>query len=247
MSAATNQTNGSARQLAVQYGRKRIKYQLRYSDRRTLAIDVHPDLSVVATAPHGAEDATIEQRIKKRAPWIVRQQRFFQNYLPQQPPRRYVSGESHRYLGRQYRLRVHQGPLDAVRMTRGRIDVTAEDNNSEAHVRKLVIDWFRRRAEVVFKELFIETVAKVERHGLTATNFEIRRMRNRWGSCSSGGRILLNPELIAAPKPCIEYVITHELCHLKELNHGPAFYRLLNKLMPDWEQRRERLNGILAK
>jgi predicted metal-dependent hydrolase len=229
---------------SIQYGRKRIGYQLRYSDRRTLSIDVHPDLSVVATAPHGAEDDAVEQRMRKRAPWIVRQQRFFQNYLPTQPPRRYIGGESHRYLGRQYRLRVHQGPQDAVRMSRGLIVVAVGDDASEAHVRRLVTDWFRRRAEAVFGELFSEVAAKAEPHGLSAATFEIRRMRNRWGSCTSGGRILLNPELIAAPKPCIEYVITHELCHLKELNHGPAFYRLLKKLMPDWEQRRERLNAV---
>jgi predicted metal-dependent hydrolase len=70
-------------------------------------------------------------------------------------------------------------------------------------------------------------------------------MKNRWGSCTSEGRILLNPDLIIAPKQCIEYVIVHELCHLQEHNHGPAFYRLLNKLMPDWEQRRERLNDCV--
>ncbi len=238
--------NGHPRQLAIQYGRKRIEFQLLYSARTTLAIDVHPDLSVVVTAPKDADDAAVEQKIHKRAAWIVQQQRFFENYLPPIPARRYVSGESHRYLGRQFRLRVHEGDKDAVKMSRGQINVYLTDSSKKARIKTLVVGWFRQRAEVVFRELFDDMVSKAERHGITAENFEIRRMKNRWGSCTREGRILLNPDLIIAPKQCIEYVIVHELCHLQEHNHGPAFYRLLKTLMPDWEQRRERLNGCVV-
>jgi predicted metal-dependent hydrolase len=211
-----------------------------------LAIDVHPDLSVMVTAPKDADDSAVEQKIHKRAGWIVQQQRFFENYLPPIPPRQYVSGESHRYLGRQYRLRVHEGDKDAVRMSRGQINVCLADPSKKPRIKTLVVGWFRQRAEAVFRELFDAMVSKAERHGITADDFEIRRMKNRWGSCTSEGRILLNPDLIIAPKQCIEYVIVHELCHLQEHNHGPAFYRLLQALMPDWEQRRERLNGCVV-
>jgi predicted metal-dependent hydrolase len=237
--------NGHARQLAIHYGRRRIEFQLSYSARKTLAIDVHPDLSVMVTAPKDADDSAVEQKIHKRAGWIVQQQRFFENYLPPIPPRQYVSGESHRYLGRQYRLRVHEGDKDAVRMSRGQINVYLADPSKKPRIKTLVVGWFRQRAEAVFRELFDAMVSKAERHGITADDFEIRRMKNRWGSCTSEGRILLNPDLIIAPKQCIEYVIVHELCHLQEHNHGPAFYRLLQALMPDWEQRRERLNGCV--
>jgi predicted metal-dependent hydrolase len=238
--------NGHARQLAIHYGRRRIEFQLSYSARKTLAIDVHPDLSVMVTAPKDADDSAVEQKIHKRAGWIVQQQRFFENYLPPIPPRQYVSGESHRYLGRQYRLRVHEGDKDAVRMSRGQINVCLADPSKKPRIKTLVVGWFRQRAEAVFRELFDAMVSKAERHGITADDFEIRRMKNRWGSCTSEGRILLNPDLIIAPKQCIEYVIVHELCHLQEHNHGPAFYRLLQALMPDWEQRRERLNGCVV-
>lgn len=237
-----NEANGHNRSLAVQFGRKRIEYRLRYSARKTLAIDVHPDLSVVVTAPRGSEDSAIEQRVKKRAAWIVQQQRFFETYLPPTPPRRYVSGESHLYLGRQYRLKVAEGDSETVKLARGQIHVTLTDLTRKERVRALATRWFRRRAEVVFVELFDEWAAKAVRHGIDGGCFQIQAMRNRWGSCTREGRILLNPELIVAPKACIEYVIVHELCHLKEHNHGPSFYRLLTSLMPDWESRRERLN-----
>ncbi|MEK6259031.1 MAG: SprT family zinc-dependent metalloprotease [Planctomycetota bacterium] len=230
------------REMSIPYGRKRIEFQLGYSVRKTLAIDVHPDLSVIVTAPKNTEDAAVEQKMHKRAAWIVQQQQFFENYLPSIPPRRYVSGESHRYLGRQYRLRVHEGDKEAVQMARGQINVFLTDPSKKSRIKTLMTGWFRQRAEIVFQELFDAMLTKAERYGISAATFEIRRMKNRWGSCTTEGHILLNPDLIIAPKMCIEYVIVHELCHLKEHNHSPGFYRLLQAMMPDWVQRRERLN-----
>ena len=232
--------------MAIQFGRRRIEFQLLYSGRKTLAIDVHPDLSVIVTAPKDTGDAAVEQKMQKRASWIVKQQRFFENYLPTIPARRYDSGESHRYLGRQYRLRVHEGDKESVQMARGQINVFLTDTSNKARIKTLVTGWFRQRAEVIFQELFDAMLVKAERHGISANTFEIRRMKNRWGSCTNEGRILLNPDLIIAPKLCIEYVIVHELCHLKEHNHSPGFYRLLQSMMPDWEKRLERLNGCVV-
>ena len=240
MNAAT------ARSLTVQFGRKQIAYTLLYSARKTLGIDVHPDLSVVVTDPNGSADDAVAQRVKKRAAWIIEQQRFFENYLPAIPPREYVSGESHRYLGRQYRLRVHKADADAVKLARGQINVGLVDTTKKDRVRALVTRWFAARAETVFHEQFTACVERAARHGIEADTFHIRRMKNRWGSCTSEGHILLNPDLILAPATCIEYVIAHELCHLKEHNHGSGFYRLLTALLPDWEQRRQRLNQCVA-
>ena len=238
--------NGRPRQRAIRYGLKRIEFQLLYSARKTLAIDVHPDLSVVVTAPKDTDDSAVEKKVHKRAPWIVQQQRFFENYLPPTPARRYVSGESHRYLGRQYRLRVHEGDQEAVKMARGQINVFLVDASKKHRIKTLVTGWFRQRAEVVFQELFDSVAVKADRFGVVADTFEIRRMKNRWGSCTKEKRILLNPDLIIAPKMCIEYVIVHELCHLKEHNHGSDFYRLLQAIMPDWDYRRERLNSCVV-
>lgn len=200
----------------------------------------------MVTAPTGSTDDAVVQRVQKRAAWIVQQQRFFMIYLPKLPSRRYVAGESHWYLGRQYRLRVHQADTDGVKMARGQINVGLADTSKKERVRGLVTGWFRRRAEVVFGEVFEACTARAERHGIQPSGFEIRKMTNRWGSCTAEGNILLNPELIAAPLHCVEYVVVHELAHLRHHNHGPDFYRLLAAMMPDWEQRRERLNQCVA-
>ena len=238
--------NGYPRKRAILYGRKRIEFQLLYSARKTLAIDVHPNLSVVVTAPKDTDDSAVGEKVHKRASWIVQQQRFFENYLPRIPPRRYVSGESHRYLGRQYRLRVHEGGEESVKMARGQINVFLTDTSKKNRIKALVTGWFRQRAEVVFQELFDSVAMKADRFGIVADAFEIRRMKNRWGSCTKENRILLNPDLIIAPKMCSEYVIVHEVCHLIEHNHGTDFYRLLQAIMPDWDHRRERLNRCVV-
>ncbi|MFH5806169.1 M48 family metallopeptidase [Alienimonas sp. DA493] len=70
----------------------------------------------------------------------------------------------------------------------------------------------------------------------------LRAMRRRWGSCTRGGTILLHPALARAPRPCVEYVVAHEFCHLLEFGHGRPFYRLLTTVLPDWEERREMLS-----
>lgn len=239
--------NAQPRTLSVQYGRKRIEYTLRYSERRTLGIEVNPDLSVVVIAPLGSPDDGVTKKVEKRSAWIVEQQRFFETYQPTLPPRQYVSGESHRYLGRQYRLRVHEADADAVKLSRGQLNVGLADTAKKDRIRSLVTWWFRDRAAAVFGERFDAWAEKARRHDIAAEGFQLRQMKNRWGSCTPDGKILLNPDLIVAPVICIEYVVAHELCHLKEHNHGTGFYRLLTSLMPDWEQRRDRLNQCVAR
>ena len=103
----------------VAFGRGRIEFRLKRTGRRTLAITVRPDTSVVVTAPKGAAVEAVMARVRKRAVWIRRQQAYFSRFLPKLPPRRYVSGETHRYLGRQYRLKVVEGPGEGVKLRGG--------------------------------------------------------------------------------------------------------------------------------
>lgn len=222
-------------------GGERIAFRLRRSNRRTLAITVQPDLGVLVTAPKQAAMANVLGRVRKRAEWIRRQQRFFREFLPQTPPRRYVSGETHRYLGRQYRLKVVEAGESSVKLVGRFIWVHAPKKNDTARVRRLVEAWYLAHAKERFARSFTESSARLGTRLATPARMRLRRMPKRWGSWTRRGVIYLNPELVKAPGSCVDYVVTHELCHLAYGHHGPTFYALLSRAMPDWEQRKRRL------
>lgn len=226
----------------VAYGDSTIEYTLRYADRKTLGIDVHPDLRVTVTAPPGTPLETIQARVKKRADWILRQQRELSLTLPHMPPRRYVSGEAHRYLGRQYRLKVVETEPERVKMTRGLLLVHTTARNDRARVEELVKRWYRRQARRVIRERIKVLLPRFANLGIGEPEVVIKEMTSRWGSCTEAGTINLNLKLMQVPKEYIDYVIVHEMCHLIEYNHSKRFYLLLDQVMPDWRTRRKQLN-----
>ncbi len=226
----------------VRWGRVEIPYTCKLSERKTLAISVLPDLSVEVRAPLDTPPEVIRERVARRGAWIRKAWREFELYLPKQPPRRYVNGETHRYLGRQYRLRAEQGSEDSVKCLRGYLQVTSRIEPSPEQVKALLEGWYREHARRVFRERLVECCRRASLEGIKEPPLFIRKMVSRWGSCSGKGRVYLNLELIKANKECIDYVIMHELCHLKVSSHGPNFWRLLAKLMPDYEERKRKLN-----
>jgi predicted metal-dependent hydrolase len=222
----------------------KIVFRLRRSSRRTLAITVQPDLGVVVTVPHKTALGNVLARVRRRAVWIKRQQRYFSEFLPQTPPRRYVSGETHRYLGRQYRLKVVESAAAEVKM-RGRfIWVHTPRKADTARVRVLVEGWYLAHAKERLERSFAESVARMGTRMASAPRMQVRRMSKRWGSWTRRGGVWLNPELMKAPASCIDYVVTHELCHAVHGNHGKKFYELLRRVMPDWEMRKTRLERV---
>lgn len=232
---------------SVVYGSATIEYRLERRDRTTLEITVEPSGEVLAVAPATADKDEIEALIRKRARWIIRQQQFFAQFTPRTPPRQFLPGETHNYLGRQYRLRVEPGDLQRARMVRGFILVSGVDFNDTPSIERLVTAWYRERAEVLFRRrLEINRARFPAAEKFQPTSLRIQRMTSRWGSMSPGGRLLLNPDLVRAPVDAIDYVITHELCHLAVPNHGRDFYDLQARVMPDWERRKLRLEKALV-
>ncbi len=131
-------------------------------------------------------------------------------------------------------------------MLRGQLYVHATYTNPK-HIKELVDAWYREKANRVFEERFFECLKHViSKIGIEHNGrFSLRAMKTRWWSCSKKHLITLNPELIGAPKECIDYVIVHELCHVAEHNHGKEFYRLMDKAMPDWEIRKDKLETMM--
>ncbi|OAE41708.1 metal-dependent hydrolase [Enterobacter cloacae] len=214
-----------------------------YATSRVL-IKVHPDCRVVVSAPEEADDLAVLTAVKKRGRWIYQQLRDFRRQLEYITPRKYISGESHYYLGKQYLLKVIEEPAEVqrVKMLRGKLEVTLRQK-SPAKVRQLLIDWYKTRAKNVFAkrlEAMLEQALWVN----APPPLRVLTMQTQWGSCSPSGRLTLNPNLVKAPRECIDYVILHELCHLAEHNHSERFYRLMGQVMPEWEVVKTRLDGM---
>lgn len=227
----------------IQYGETTIAYDLDYGARTTLSISVEPNLRVHVVAPFDTDLDAVAARVRKRAPWILRQQRELERYLPQTPPRRYVSGETHRYLGRQYRLKIVVDTTERVTLTRGRLHIHTADKDNPERVRQLLDIWYERQARRIFPERLQAVLPRMQPLGVTgAPTVQIKPLQARWGSCTGSGAITLNLRLVQVAKPYIDYVIVHELCHLVEHNHSKRFYALLDRAMPDWRERRQALN-----
>ena len=227
----------------IQFGSVEIEYVLDFKDRKNLTIKVYPDCIVKITAPYETPLEKIEQHIKKKAPWIIKQQREFLSYQPFTTERIYVNGETHLYLGRQYKVRVETDSRNEVKLFRGRITVLCKNDNN---VKEILSKWYREKAFVHFEEILNKVFPLFKKHKITKPELYIRSMEKRWGSCTPNGKIILNPELIKAPKGSIEYVIVHELCHLVHHNHTKAFYNLQEFMMPDWKKWKEKLEHSLV-
>lgn len=227
---------------SVTYGKRRIDFNILFVDRKTLEIGVLPDTSVVVKAPLDTPYEEIRKRVTRRARWICRQISYFSQFTPSTPPRRYLSGETHLYLGRRYRLKVLHGNEDKVKLQRGHLFVTISKNTGKPVAAKDLLDqWYAVKARIKLHESFERCWEAFAHNDDKKPSLGIRRMKTRWGSLSRNGVLTLNLELIRTPRECIDYVITHELCHLRYHDHSPAFFKLLDKVMPDWERRKHKL------
>jgi predicted metal-dependent hydrolase len=244
-------------QRQVDYGTQVIEYRLERRERATLEITVEPDGLVRVTAPSNAALEDIAARVRRRARWILAQQASFSRFRPHTPPRIYVPGETHLYLGRQYRIRVVPSEsgkgaptasrAPSVKMVRGFLEVRCVDFYDTGTIEKQIKEWYRERAKIQLpSRLELNRRRFPNPHDVQPTSLRLQRMPTRWGSTSPAGCLVLNPDLIRAPMDCIDYVVTHELCHLLVQNHGKQFFELQRLVMPDWERRKQRLEKVMA-
>lgn len=225
------------------YGSRTIQFRLERRKVKSLAIRVHPAGLVEVVAPLDADADEVRRRVGRKGRWVIRQQRAFAQMLGLPSGRKSRSGESIRYLGRQYRLRIQQGDKEAIRLTRGCLEVVVRPHDHSDKPARLIASWWAERAKQKLDQRFRRCAKHVEGFGIKSGPFSLRRMARRWGSCTKGGRVLLNPALVAAPVDCIDYVIIHELCHLLCHHHRPEFYKLMSQILPDWKRRKKKLES----
>ena len=227
----------------ILFGSKQIDFLLEYSNRKTLGITVTPELFVHVKAPFDTSIEKVKEKLRKKASWIIRQQSYFLTFHPKTPAKRFAGGETHLYLGRQYRLKVIICKTESVKLKGKFIEVAATD---KSRVRQLVEEWYLQNAKSKFRAIAQPLIADFKKHKIEPSSIILRNMPTRWGSCTPKGKIILNPELIKAPKGCIEYVIIHELCHLVHHDHTQRFIDLQAKEMKDWEKWKMKLEKLLS-
>lgn len=233
-------------QREISLGGEVREYTLRRSSRRrTLAITIEPGGGLTVTAPETAGIDRIEAVMRKRRGWIAKRSREVAALVPPPPPREWVSGETHRYLGRQYRLKVIRGVSESIKLSGRYLRVTVARPASRGDVQRIVEAWYREHARTTFERRMSAVIRATPRLRLQESPpLIVRRLAKRWGSCTPEGRILMNVDAVKLPVGCIDYLLVHELCHLRVPHHGPAFWRLLDACMPDWERWRKRLDSV---
>ena len=232
----------AGRRLAVQYGDERLEFEVVPSPSRVSSVRISIDslTGIQVLAPMDASDAAIRAAVRRRARWICRHREPAGDGATR---KRAISGEELLYLGRRYLLKVADGADESVKLKGGRLIVLTRRRDPDA-VRAAVDGWYRQRAKAYFSRRIEALFSSTLDARASPPEFSIRAMRRQWGSCSPAGKILLNPLLIRAPRSCVDYVVAHELCHLRHHDHGPGFYRLLETRMPDWQERKSLLELV---
>lgn len=230
----------------VRYGERLIRFDVVPKEGlgAKVRIHVHPNARVEVEAPAGTPPDDVKGAVLKRARWIESQLAEIEEMRRHVLAREYVSGETHFYLGRRYQLKVVEDRkvTSLVLLKSGLLKVILPKADTAAVRRRLNV-WYRERADAYFRKRLIELVHKtpwVEQ----APSVKLVSMKRQWGSCSPAGSINLNPNLIRAPRECVDYVLLHELCHIRQHNHSKAFYELLDQAYPGWRPIKARLDCL---
>jgi predicted metal-dependent hydrolase len=213
---------------------------------RRVRISVLSDGRVRMFVPRRVDLDQVLAFAHEKAGWIERTVRKVETYTRLFSPAKSVETGMISILGQTYPVKIEPGRGRRAAFADGVLVVPVADPDDGAAVQRRIEAWLKRRAEQIFGMVLRRGLAVAAVHGIAAPPWSVRWMKRRWGSCSRDGRVVFNIRLVQTPPALIEYVVLHELCHLKHHHHGKSFYALLAKCLPDWKERREALNGIVV-
>ena len=196
--------------------------------RKSISITIADNRVKIAVPYHLPQDQ-IDKLLKKKSKWI-KEKLFVQSQIQPARKKDYVSGEDFLYLGRHYRLKVLLGKKYLVELKNGYLTVYVKDKSKTAKTKRLIKQWYLKQASIY---LIKKTEQLASTLSLTFNFTKVREYKSRWGSCSTSGNIFYNWRLVMAPPKIIQYVVFHELMHLKEHNHSPKFWKMLRSAYPD--------------
>jgi predicted metal-dependent hydrolase len=231
----------------VQFGRTLLEYQIQRSSRRsTVSIAVVPSAGLVVTAPAKATAKRLDELVRRKGAWIVQRLKRQSELSPPLSEREFVSGETFKYLGRQYRLRVQEGAQDGEVRLYGAFMTIAmakgpdKDQRSD-RARRALVSWYRGKAKAYLPR---RVAVWAPRLGLPVPQLLVAEPAKRWGSVAKNGAVRVNWRVLQAPVALVDYVVAHELVHLIHEDHSRAFWATLGRIMPDYEERKAQLRAM---
>jgi len=228
----------------IMFGDILIRYKLSIKNIKNINIRVRHGGDVFVSAPEKLPANIVIGYVKSKAPWIYKNLEALKKKESMTVPKEYVSGESFLVLGKQYRLKVIICNINKIDIEDGYIALYTRNAESVEKRESQYLKWLREQAKEAFLNSFDKMYPLIGKYGYDKPELAIKDMRTRWGSCAPTKKIWLNLHLVKAPVYCIDYVVLHELCHLKYPSHSRHFYDFLTALMPDWKERKKILEDI---
>ena len=232
---------------SVNYNNKEIHFTLIRKNVRNINLRTKADMSIVVSANNNVPLSFILEYVKKKAPWILKnQEKYSKLQMQMNEAKEYVSGEEFRLLGHQLRLKVIDAKDERIALNGDFLELYVKNKDNFTRKRNLVEAYYKDLIKQVFAESLDKTIKKV---GLPfVPEIKVKHMISRWGSCVVNKKmIMLNSTLIYAPKFCIDYVILHELLHFENPKHDKKFYQSLTANMPDWQECKKLLDEVVIR
>lgn len=223
-----------------------FNYKIILSRRRTISIIVSPDQGVIVKAPLRTPSDIIRRFVTEKSEWIRKTLEGFNSLIRIDSSEGYKDGDQILLFGKYHTLKLHPAAEYYVRLPdNGIIDAGYAKSNDPVLIRAMLEKWFRVIAIKRLTPKFRELLARYGDYGFKPSAFSVRYMKKRWGSCSSKGKIAISYDLIRLDEVYAEYVIIHELCHLRHHNHSAEYYRLLSEIHPGWKDVRKELRKYI--
>ena len=232
----------------INYGTKRIEYSVKRGKRKkTVAINVMPTAQTIVLAPHSLNKEKIKEIVKKKAKWILEKQTYFKQLTTLFPEKEFISGEQILFLGRKYRLKIRDVQREGSKVPRliGRrifisINRHLKRKEKKEIIKDILVKWyFSKSVEMI--EQRVKRYGK--RLGVIPRDIKVKDQKKRWGSCSNNSILRFNWRIVMAPISIVDYIVVHELCHLKIKNHSSDFWKLMSLVLPDYQERRDWLKN----
>jgi predicted metal-dependent hydrolase len=219
-----------------------FQYKMVFSRRHTISITISPDQGVVVKAPNRTPVRLIDRFVNEKSDWIRKTLLKFNSLVRIDGQKGYLDCDSISLFGREHKLKLISSDKQYVRLVDDSIiEAGYVTDNNALKIKVMLEAWFKSVAQKRFTIIFNEILAKYSNYEFLPSGFVVRKMKSRWGSCSSKGKIAISYDLIRLDDIYGEYVIIHELCHLKHHNHSADYYRLLSEVYPDWKRVRKEL------